>query len=385
MDTAVPMNKPALPDRLAVWALTPNGKRLGEALCRHGKQARLFVSSRLAADTAFSMAPPDESEIPGCDHQAKKDPGPPLDTDSKIQVFHKLSSAVAAQFHAYDCHIFLFATGIAVRILAPLLVSKLSDPAVVVVDDQGRHAVSLVSGHVGQANRYTRQIARLLGATPVITTATDVNDLPAIDSLAENLNLFIETPAAIKTINMAFLEHRKIRLQDPLNILAPWISSNWIDNTSSHLPKVVCDWRQHKVSRETLVLRPRVLAVGIGCNRLTPFELLADFFTTTLACAGISRHCVAMLATSEIKQDEPGLLALADHLTLPIKFYDTQQLSSVKTIQTPSKMVEKHLGVPSVCEAAAILAAGNGTLILPKQKNRDVTLAVALQETGSMW
>jgi cobalt-precorrin 5A hydrolase len=385
MDTAVPQNEPALPDRLAVWVLTPNGKRLGEALCRHGKQVHLFVSSRLAADTAFSRTSADAPETPGCDNQVKKDPVPLGNADSKIQVFHKLSSAVAERFHAYDCHVFFFATGIAVRILAPLLVSKLSDPAVVVVDDQGCHAVSLVSGHVGQANRYTRQIARLLGATPVITTATDVNGLPAIDLLAENLNLFIETPGTIKTINMAFVERRKIRLQDPLEILSPWISQDWIDNTNSDLPLVVCDWRHQKVSRETLVLRPRVLAVGIGCNRQTPFDLLADFFTTTLACAGISRHCVGVLATSDIKQDEPGLLALAGHLTLPIKFFDTRQLSSVKTIQTPSKMVEKHLGVPSVCEAAAILAAGNGTLILPKQKNRDVTLAVALQETGSMW
>ncbi len=132
------------------------------------------------------------------------------------------------------------------------------------------------------------------------------------------------------------------------------------------------------------MLRPRVLAVGVGCNRHTPVEAIMEFYTAVLTDAGISRHSVFTLATSDIKKDEPGILALAEYLDLPIRFYDNPRLSSVETIQTPSQTVEKHIGVKSVCEAAAILASHNGTLILPKQKNADVTLAIALQETGSM-
>jgi cobalt-precorrin 5A hydrolase len=369
-------------------------------LCAHVKQARLFLSSRVAADlpgaaisgaginatqnTATqgtrSAAEPEPETAHGNNRDAGTQNCCPEPGRQSIdrQVFNRLSEAVAAQFLAYDCHVFIFSTGIAVRIIAPLLASKLTDPAVVVVDDRGIHAVSLVSGHIGQANQYTRQIAQLLGADPVITTATDVNHLPSMDLLADKLNLFIETPDTIKFINMAFLQNKKIGLHDPLNLVSPWISKKWVDNTTCHLPRVVCDWRQKKVSRETLVLRPRVLAVGIGCNRHTPFEALLDFFLDTLACAGISRHSVALLATSDIKKDESGILALAAHLNLPIRFYDNHRLSSVKTIQTPSKMVEKHIGVQSVCEAAAILASGSGTLVLPKQKNPDVTLAAAL-------
>ncbi|MCF8087182.1 MAG: cobalamin biosynthesis protein [Desulfotignum sp.] len=371
-------NKTMADARLAVWAITPNGKRLGTILCDHVKQARLFISSRMAGDSPEAIT---SGTAPGKVH-AGVDPD---ETTQKIQIFHRLSDAVAKQFYAYDCHVFIFSTGIAVRILAPLLVSKLTDPAVVVLDDQGLHTISLVSGHIGQANQYTRQIAHLLGSDPVITTATDVNHLPSIDLLAEECNLFIETPWTIKTINMAFLENKKIRLHDPLNLISPCISNDWIDNTAENLPRVICDWRRKKVSRETLVLRPRVLAVGIGCNRNTPFKTILEFFTTTLASAGISMYCTAVLATSDIKKNEPGILALAEHLNLPVRFYDTHQLSSVKTIQTPSSMVEKHIGVKSVCEAAAILAAGNGPLILPKQKNPDVTLAVALQKTDSLW
>jgi cobalt-precorrin 5A hydrolase len=359
--------------RMAVWVLTPNGKRLGETLCGYVKQARLFISARLADDIHHT-----EFEADSINARTKN-------VSSNVQVFHRLSDAVAEQFHQYDCHLFIFSTGIAVRILAPLLISKLTDPAVVVMDDKGLHAISLVSGHVGQANAYTRQIAQMLGADPVITTATDVNNLPAIDLLAEQMNLFIETPRAIKTINMAFLQNQKIRLQDPLNLISPWLSKHWIDHTSDKGPLIVCDWVQKKVSRETLVLRPRVLAVGIGCNRNTSFTTIFEFLTNTLASAGISIHCAAVLATVDIKHNEPGILSLSEHLNIPVKFYDTHQLSSVKAIQTPSKMVEKHVGVKSVCEAAAILASNTGPLILPKQKNQDVTLAVALQKTNSLW
>ncbi len=182
---------------------------------------------------------------------------------------------------------------------------------------------------------------------------------------------------------MAFLENQKIGLHDPLNRVAPLIPDHFATDGRNG-PRVFCDWRIAPVSRETLVLRPRVLAVGIGCNRHTPAEAILEFFIAVLTDAGISQASVFTLATIDIKKNEPGILTLAESLDLPIQFYDNTRLSSVKTIQTPSEMVEKHLGVKSVCEAAAILASHNGTLILPKQKNADVTLAIALQETVSI-
>ncbi|HKL01945.1 MAG TPA: cobalt-precorrin 5A hydrolase, partial [Desulfotignum sp.] len=373
-------NKPIDEAAVAIWAITPNGRTLGRQLCTHVKQARLFISASLENTTCEKTA---LCETADEDASAVFSAAPAADYARPV-LFHRLSDAVAAQFFAWDCHVFIFSTGIAVRILAPLLVSKLTDPAVVVMDDRGRHAISLISGHIGQANTYTRHIARMLNADPVITTATDVNNLPAIDVLAKNLGLFIETPGQIKTINMAFLQKRAIRIHDPLHLLSPWIPSHLITRASRQGPAVVCDWEKQKVPRETLVLRPGVLAVGIGCNRNTPFAVICEFFTATLETAGISEHAVAVLATTDVKQDEPGILALAAHLQIPVQFYDRTALASVETIQTPSPMVEKHLGVKSVCEAAAILASRNGTLVLPKQKNQDVTLAVALHPTGSL-
>lgn len=378
MDTVLQKNDSGS-GRIAVWALTSRGKQLGQTLCRDLEQPSLFISSRLAGN-----APTGPISLANRSSQHSEADACPDRQDVDIRVFQRLSDTVTEQFYKFDCHVFVFSTGIAVRVIAPLLESKLTDPAVVVVDDMGNHAVSLVSGHIGHGNRFARHIASLLGATPVITTATDVNHLPAIDLVADRQNLFIETPRTIKAINMAFLEKTKIRLHDPLNLIRPLIPGYWTDDPSPEHPQVFCDWRIRPVSRETLVLRPRILAAGIGCNRRTQQETLLDFYTSALADADISPHSIFTLATSDIKSDEPGILELGKNLGLPIQFYDKKQLLSVKTIQNPSKMVEKHIGVHSVCEAAAILATQHGTLILPKQKTPDVTLAIAVQKTGSL-
>lgn len=342
---------------IAVWCLTSNGKKLGETICRRMKSAHLFAS--------MSLLEPADVTTTG---------------------FDRLSDAIADNFNRFSCHLFIFSTGIAVRILAPLIRSKLVDPAVVVLDDQGIHAISLLSGHIGKGNIYTKQIAEIIDAVPVITTATDVNNLPAIDVLAGELGLVIETPEAIKHINMAVLKGERIRIDDPMDLLSDKFPAHFIQTGApdGSGPGVICHWHQHQVSRETLVLRPPVLSIGIGCNRDTPFEEIRDFLQNTLAAEHISRTAVFTLATTEIKNDEKGILELSRHLSVPVQFYSKEELNSVETIENPSQMVEKHLGVKSVCEAAAILGAGNGRLIVPKRKNRDVTLAVALRATGYM-
>jgi cobalt-precorrin 5A hydrolase len=120
----------------------------------------------------------------------------------------------------YTGHIFIMSTGIVVRVIAPLIRHKTEDPAVVVVDDRGMHAISLLSGHLGGANELAQKIAGIIGAKPVITTATDVNLVPAIDVLAKEKSLFIENPEAIKTVNMALLRGDKIHVHDPFSFLA---------------------------------------------------------------------------------------------------------------------------------------------------------------------
>jgi cobalt-precorrin 5A hydrolase len=136
------------------------------------------------------------------------------------------------------------------------------------------------------------------------------------------------------------------------------------------------------VPRGTIVLRPPTLALGIGCNRGTSMDEIQAFLTLVFQEQGLSSASIFTIGTTEVKNDEQGILFLAKILGLDIKFYDKPTLNSVTTIENPSAMVEKHLGVKSVCEASAILASNNGQLIVPKMKKGNVTLAVAQKPTG---
>ncbi len=363
---------------VAIWAITPGGVKLAGRLAQaftaehpvalptpiggpctsrgqgHNQAVDLFVTAKLAA-------------LPGCP-----------DTANKV---HTLARAVQEQFHGYDSHIFIFSTGIAVRIIAPLLQSKCHDPAVVVVDDRGIHAISLVSGHLGGANALAHAVGAMIQARPVITTATDVNQLPAIDLVAKTGHLAIENPEAIKTVNMAILQKKPIDIHDPYGLVTLHLPHGLAMLTpgipGGDRPSVVCTDTTENVPRGTLVLRPRTLALGIGCNRGTSLGEIQAFLEQMLAQRGLSRSSIFTLGTTVVKQDEPGILSLARVMGLGIEFYDKPSLNSVTTIENPSKMVEKHLGVKSVCEAAAILASNNGNLIVPKMKQGNVTLAVA--------
>ncbi|MCP4721366.1 MAG: cobalt-precorrin 5A hydrolase [Desulfobacteraceae bacterium] len=344
---------------IAVWAITPNGLTLGQDICAKISGARLFVAEQLTTNSI--------PELSG--------------REIEVLTFKKLSEELLLQFTRFSSHIFIFSTGIAVRMLAPLIKSKTTDPGVVVVDDKGIHAISLLSGHLGGANQLAQKIATLINARAVVTTATDINNLPSIDMLAQENNLQIENPGAIKHVNMVFLKKGTMDVYDPTGYIRKLIPKEFICNHGipKQGPGIVCTWETIKVPRETIVLRPKILSVGIGCNRNTSLEIIHEFLKAVFTGEGLSLNSVFSLATTEVKKDEEGLLSLADKLNLPLTLYDKNQLNSVDTIETPSKMVEKHLGVKSVCEAAAILAAERGRLIVSKKKNKDVTIAVAIK------
>ncbi|MCD4721368.1 MAG: cobalt-precorrin 5A hydrolase [Desulfobacula sp.] len=341
---------------IAIWAITPNGKVLGQKIQAVLRDSVLFVSAKIFKGDGL---------------------------DKNTITFEKLSKEILQQFNKFSGHIFIFSTGIAVRIIAPLLKSKTIDPAVVIADDNGNHAISLISGHLGGANALTKKIAPIINALPVITTATDTNQLPSIDLIAKDRGLYIETPQNIKVINMAFLMGKPISLYDPLGFINNNLPNTFRTDTINTDPskkKIFCSYESKNVSRETLILRPPVISIGIGCNRGTKCEEIKLFLLLVLKNEGLSVNSIDRFATTDIKKDEPGLLALSKEMRIQIDFYDKKDLNSVKTIETPSKMVEKHLGVKSVCEAAAILSANNGKLIVPKKKNKDVTIAVAIKK-----
>jgi cobalt-precorrin 5A hydrolase len=346
----------AEPDRLAVWVLTPKGRDLGLRIKNKVQGSTLFISNTVGQEVA---------------------------PESNIFGFDTLGLEIKRRFHHYSGHVFIFSTGIAVRLIAPLLKSKMTDPAVVVVDDNGTHVVSLISGHIGGANALTHKIARILHARPVITTATDTNGLPAIDVIAKEENLYIETPRNIKRINMAFLMGNPVDIHDPMGLIERELDGISLVKGSPNnqsLEKIYCSHETGPVSRETMVLRPLVLSVGIGCNRGTKVEDLYDFLALVFREGNLSMHSIKQLASIDLKKNEPGLLSLAEKMNLPLDFHTRAALSSITSIETPSPMVEKHVGVKSVSEASAILSAGHGRLILTKKKNKEVTIAVAIEK-----
>ena len=339
---------------LAIWVITPNGLRLAKQIVRTRHMVDVFMSENLETDAG---------------------------NDNAFRFSH-LAEAVARHFRQYSGHLFIMATGIVVRLLASQLRNKMEDPAVMVMDDAGNHVISLLSGHVGGANRLTREVSALIGAKPIITTATDVNARPAIDVIAVEQGLRIDNPAAIRVINMALLTGKPVSIYDPYNQLTHRLSDSLVIRITSKPsenqgPCVCVDDVNEFAGTQTLVLRPQTLAVGIGRNRHTSKEELIGFLWQVMDKHQLSRNSISTLASIEVKSDEAGLLEMSGDLRIPLVFYSRHDLNAIENVANPSQMVQKHVGVESVCEAAAILAADHGQLIVPKQKSPNVTVAIA--------
>lgn len=343
-------------DKIAIWVITANGVAIAQLVLKGLPDADLYASDKMTFDKTTAV------------------------------IFDKLSDAVAEKFNQYSAHIFVMATGIVVRMIAPFIQDKTRDPAVVVIDDQGRHVISLLAGHLGGANDLTRKVAEMIQADPVITTATDVNSKPAVDVLAQEKHLNIENPAAIKNVNMALLTDQKIGLHDPFAVLrhdipnAVQLGENELakwDGSKDWAAAIYVSDKCADLAADVLVLRPASLVAGIGCNRDTPMEEIKALLEDTFNKFQLAGSSLDRLATIDLKADEGGLIDLANSLHLTLDFFSRDELDRVKDIQTPSAMVEKHVGVKSVCEAAAILASKTGTLIVPKQTTPNVTVAIA--------
>ena len=299
--------------------------------------------------------------------------------------FAALAPLVERTFSSYDAHIFIGATGIAVRTIAPHLKSKISDPAVVVLDHQGRFVISLLSGHLGGANVLAGKVAALTGGTSVITTATDVEGVPAIDVLAKEQGLAIGNPKRIKAVNAALVERRVVAVHDPEERLGlrgrpeldgVFVLESEIDfRRPEGAPRVVVDIYPPG-DRSDLILHPRVLSVGVGCRRGVTQEQVSYAVRTVLEDHGLALGAVAGLASIDLKADEGGLLLAAGTLGLDILFYPAEVLKTVD-VPNPSDRVEYHIGVRSVCEAAALQRARKQTLLVTKQIVGPVTVAVA--------
>jgi cobalt-precorrin 5A hydrolase len=343
---------------VAIIAITANGARLGGTLQRGIPDSRLFVIEKHATGEAHPFS-------------------------------HGVQPLVDRLWSDYGGFVFIMATGIVVRTIAPLLQSKDRDPAVVVLDDAGRFAVSLLSGHIGGANGLAKLCAELTGSTPVITTATDVNDLPSFDMLAQANGWLIDDLSRVKLLNALLLEGKEIAVVDSDDAVRKYCAGKGVFSYHEEFSGAMESGASGQLfvtnrilpprhySERTLVLRPVNLCLGIGCNRGTSAEEIESVVRENLERLSLSIKSVSCIATAQAKEDEAGLLEFAGRSGIPVLFYGSEALNAVAVPSPPSDHALAAIGARGVAEPAALLASQGGRLLLHKVKDGNVTLAIA--------
>ena len=381
--------------KTAIVAISRNGARLGQTLV-----TALAPGATLYVDRRFT-APGDEAQ--------------PFDLPAR--------PVVQQAFQDYESLVLLMPVGAAIRLLAPRLADKRRDAGVVCVDDAGNFAVSLLSGHLGGADRLAQRIAAILGATPVITSASHTGGTLAVDLLGEDMGWSLEADSTTVTRASAAVING-----DPVGVYQDAGERNWwppgqalphniqifgsfeeLEGSTCVACLVISD-RSHPgdvpgpgfpeslPGKSTVVYRPRSLAVGMGCRRGVPLEELEALLDETLEQHNLSRASVRCIATADLKRDEVGILLLASRLGVEVQCYSGEELNSVfdkggtcsqndaATRQevagpfirpTPSPVAHRLIGVWGVSEPAALLASGANGLLVTRQKTHLATIAIA--------
>jgi cobalt-precorrin 5A hydrolase len=357
----------------AIYAITKHGVEIAARLVERLPEADLYVSEKLRV-----VAPARALPLPL--------PMGPLLADT---------------FTAYDCHIHIISVGAVVRMIAPLVKDKKVDPAVVCVDDDARFAICVLSGHVGRGNAFTTRVADALGAQAVITTASDVRGTLTVDILGRELGWQLDDPdrnvtrgcaAVVNAAPVAFVQETGEPTWWPEDKpLPPGVvyatSLDQIVPERYEVLLIVSDRElrdAHPAHWENAVIyRPKSLVVGLGCDKGTSPGLVERGLTSLFSRHGLSPKSIKAIATIDLKQHEPALLALSQRFGWPLHVYSAAELDVVPGIANPSETVKRHVGTRAVAEPAALLAAGATSLLVSKQSytepdaGRSMTLAVA--------
>ncbi|KAB7709131.1 cobalamin biosynthesis protein CbiG [Bacillus aerolatus] len=301
-------------------------------------------------------------------------------------------------FAKYKGLILIISLGAVVRMIAPILKDKKTDPGVVVVDDKGEHVISVLSGHIGGANELAREVAALLGAYPVVTTASDVQKTIPVDLFGRRFGWVWESDEKLTPVSASVVNEEKVAVVQESGEKDWWMYDTPIPDTI-HLyssikealaekpaAALVVTHRQLEREEEDILLngvlfRPKVLVLGIGCNRGTSAEEIEQVITDTLDGLKVSIKSVKTVATIDLKKDEAGLLEVVKKYQWEFVHYPPEELNKKKIAQ-PSETVYKFTGAYGVSEPAAMLSSGNDDLLLAKKKSGNVTISVGLITYG---
>ena len=265
--------------------------------------------------------------------------------------------------------LFIGAAGIAVRKIAPYVRDKLTDPPVIVMDEKALHVIPILSGHVGGANELALRLSEITGADPVITTATDLNDVFAADLFAKENDLRIVNREGIARVSSRSISGRAVSIAirsyppaEPVDVLVDDADSSYRD-------------------MGTLLLSPKRYVLGMGCRKDADPDAVMDTAIAAIDAAGITKDDIAVLASIDIKAEEPALRELGRRWRIPLVTFDAEILGSAQGEFTASEFVRETVAVDNVCERAAVTAAGNGSkLIVRKIRGHGATAAIAIKK-----
>ena len=345
-------------EKTAVLAITKNGIKIGEELKRIFPDWSIFAPLKLSNEN---------TEIVWYSEPT---------TDKIVELFKNNNALIC-----------LFSLGAVIRLIAPHLKDKKTDPAVIVIDDKTNFVISVLSGHIGGANELTEEIAEKLGALPVITTAADVNKTIAVDLVGREFNWKIDDDSTVTKISAHMVN------EEPIGILQEAGEKNWYknlpknvliyekmddlkkSNSKAHLiisDKIIDD----EISNESVIYRPPSLVVGIGLHWDTTKETIKEGIDHCLEKFKLSSKSIAKLVSIKKPQDVQGLIDLGEEMEIPVEYVNREDLAEIST-PNPSETVKAFEGTASVSEAAAIKVSG-GELIVEKQKfPPNLTIAIA--------
>ncbi|MBD0380691.1 cobalt-precorrin 5A hydrolase [Paenibacillus sedimenti] len=297
-------------------------------------------------------------------------------------------------FPAYQGLIIIISLGAVVRMIAPLLQDKKKDPGVVVIDDKGEHVISVLSGHLGGANELTLEVAAAIEARPVITTASDVQKTIPVDLFGRRFGWVWESADKLTPVSASVVNEERIAVIQESGEPNWWTHDRQmppniqrftrIDEAQAFAPQAVLfvshrllTEDEQSILRNGVLYRPKIIVLGIGCNRGTTAEEIEAVISETLEELAFSIRSVKAVCTIDLKKDEEGLLAVTRKYGWEFVHYPAEQLNTVP-IEAPSDTVHRFTGAYGVSEPAVKLYTGSERLALVKKKSGNVTISVGL-------
>ncbi|TXK83476.1 cobalt-precorrin 5A hydrolase [Paenibacillus sp. N3.4] len=312
-----------------------------------------------------------------------------------IQLFEgSVRMLFPALFPAYQGLIIIISLGAVVRMIAPLLQDKKKDPGVVVIDDKGEHVISVLSGHLGGANELTHEVAAAINARAVITTASDVQKTIPVDLFGRRFGWTWESADKLTPVSAAVVNEEKIAVIQESGEPNWWTHERSIPANIQRFSSIaeghasepnavllvthrLLETEEQTILQNGVLYRPKVIVLGIGCNRGTSAEEIENVIVETLAELSFSIRSVKAVCTIDLKKDEEGLLEVTRKHGWEFHYYTPEQLNSVP-VDAPSETVHQYTGAYAVSEPAVKLYTDRNELILVKKKSGNVTISVGL-------